>query len=340
MTFSTMAIIGAATFLPDQERSHFRFFAERPVRPRMVWLNRQIVWFPLVLIYLVVGVTVWVLAVVGSVYPLLERFTQPNFHVWVCADQLLGRAVCDAQNLRNPGSGDLSLLVRAALLDAVSRWHRRWIFVAGTCRHRHRLVWLDGCDVGQLANVCRIAGRSSAVGDLAPAPHWIAERSGWWPLTRLALSLVVPLAAIGASTIAFRVLQIPLVDPGVSLAHYASEVTPEASETAQMYRRAEGLIRMSAYPDRGSKSMTGRADHLAAQLAGVLPRYGGAAIYGAPIDSDTRKEWDERRAIAHDLKMLPWLAENQEPFRLALAATERPSCVFPLEPRGVYLWYL
>ena len=168
------------------------------------------------------------------------------------------------------------------------------------------------------------------------APHWIAERSGWWPLTRLALSLVVPLAAIGASTIAFRVLQIPLVDPGVSLAHYASEVTPEASETAQMYRRAEGLIRMSAYPDRGSKSMTGRADHLAAQLAGVLPRYGGAAIYGAPIDSDTRKEWDERRASRHDLKMLPWLAENQEPFRLALAATERPSCVFPLEPRGVH----
>ncbi len=339
VTFSTMAIIGAATFLPDQERSHFRFFAERPVRPRMVWLNRQIVWFPLVLIYLVVGVTVWVLAVVGSVYPLLERFTQPNFHVWVAPISF---------------SAGLFAMPRICVILVAA-------ILAYSCGQLCSMLFRGGIVAGFLslvlaATVIAWSGLMGAmsvnwlmsVGSLAVlllwvtwlrAPHWIAERSGWWPLTRLALSLVVPLAAIGASTIAFRVLQIPLVDPGVSLAHYASEVTPEASETAQMYRRAEGLIRMSAYPDRGSKSMTGRADHLAAQLAGVLPRYGGAAIYGAPIDSDTRKEWDERRAIAHDLKMLPWLAENQEPFRLALAATERPSCVFPLEPRGVYLWY-
>ena len=84
---------------------------------------------------------------------------------------------------------------------------------------------------------------------------------------------------------------------------------------------------MSAWP-RASNILTGRADYLAANLAGALPDF-----KNPPNDVTARKEWLELRAIPHDLNMLPWLEENEEPLKLALAATARPSCVFPLGPR-------
>ena len=71
------------------------------------------------------------------------------------------------------------------------------------------------------------------------APHWIAERSGWWPWTRLGLSLAVPLVGIGGATIAYRVLQIPLVEPGFSPAQFTADITPAARETAQRCLRAK-----------------------------------------------------------------------------------------------------
>src|SRR5262245_52254696 len=38
------SLMGSMVFLPDQERRHYRFFAEHNVPPRHVWLTRQLPW--------------------------------------------------------------------------------------------------------------------------------------------------------------------------------------------------------------------------------------------------------------------------------------------------------
>ncbi|MGH7134228.1 MAG: hypothetical protein ACREHD_00725, partial [Pirellulales bacterium] len=44
MTVLGFALLGACTFLSDQEARQFRFFAERGVAPGRVWLSRQLFW--------------------------------------------------------------------------------------------------------------------------------------------------------------------------------------------------------------------------------------------------------------------------------------------------------
>ncbi len=40
-------LLGASMFWSDQSRGQFQFFTEHGVRPRLVWLSRQLVcWFP------------------------------------------------------------------------------------------------------------------------------------------------------------------------------------------------------------------------------------------------------------------------------------------------------
>ena len=185
-----VAVIGACVFLSDQERSQFRYFAERPVRPRLVWLNRQCVWLSVIAALLVVGVPAWVASVFGDLR-LLGRQADIG--------QTVGR---DA--VRASFGGGLFELPTFALIAV-------FVLLAYSCGQLCSMAFRSGIIAGFMAVVLTGAVSFWAVlmGELgvdwrlavAPipffllfatwlrAPHWIGERSGLWPWARLAYRL-------------------------------------------------------------------------------------------------------------------------------------------------------
>ena len=116
----------------------------------------------------------------------------------------------------------------------------------------------------------------------------------------------MPLLTIGIATVTFRVVQIPLVEPGFSPAQFMAAVTPKARKTADMYLRAAETIDDAAWKE-----------------------HWGTTNPMEPAGEEDRKIW---RAL-RDKTELAWLSANQEPLKLALEATQRPDCVFRMAIR-------
>ncbi len=333
VALATMAIVGAAAFLSDQERSQFRFFAERPVRSRMVWLSRNVVWLPLALFYLLAGSVIWCWKVLESPVHLFGRFgeettpfgyllpiefdagvfSMPRICVVAVAAML---AYCCGQFCSMLfRSGILASFLALVLTAAVMAWS----------------ALMGRMNVSWLLSILPIAVSLLWITWLR-APHWIAEKTDRRAWTRLGLSIAVPAVGIALATIAYRVYQIPAVDPGFSVTDYLAHFTPAARETADMYLEAERLL-LELLRKRGPKFDSQRADLSAARYAGVIPRFGGI-----PPQGEARQEWLTQRALFLGRSFQPWLADNQEALKLTLAATARPECAFPLSTNQISLW--
>jgi len=318
-----VAIMGACVFMADQERSQFRFFAERPVRPRMVWANRHLVWLAIVAGFFTIAVLLWTVIVLDRWAPLTEPFL----------------------NVARPQDRHLSSFTGSCFQLPGGIAFAVFLFVAYSCGQLCSMLFRStiiagflGCILASFASSwCALMGAMGVnwLVSVAPlpvillavtwwwAPYWIGERGGWRLWTRLGLSLGVPLVALGVATAAYRVVQIPQVSPGFSLEQYLAADTPAARETGEMYLRAASMIRMEHFP-RGEDVVTGRGDVLAAEQAGRLPLQRAALGVGA---AERRQQL--LQAQPHAQNMLPWLEDNQEALNLALNATARPACILP-----------
>ncbi len=234
------AIMGGCVFLADQERSQFRFFAERPVRPLMVWLNRQVVWGTFIAILYLVATPLWVLWVFrGDVSVLFNPFHRPMPSPVLESNFFFSRSLATFPNW--------------AIFFA-------FVLLAYCCGQLCSMLFRSGIIAAFLALVLALAcclwvGLTSAVGvswmlSYAPlpitllvatwlrTPDWIGERAGWRPWARVTASLGLPAIAVILATIAFRVWQIPSYKLDFSPQDFQAGVTPQARETAEMYFRA------------------------------------------------------------------------------------------------------
>lgn len=315
------ALMGASTFYADQDRSQFRFFGERPVRPRMVWLNRLFVWGAVLVVFLAIATPLWVAVTLGDLTLLVKH---------------MDNSYVDGE--RTPGSFTGTLFQLPAVLSFAIL-----VSVAYASGQLCSMLLRSGIIAAFLGVVLAAAMLAWSVGmsalgvnwwlSIAPlpiimlwvtwlrAPHWIAERTGRWPWTRLGLSLAVPLLAVGIATASYRMFQIPRVAPGFSPEQFAAEVTPAARETTQLYLRAASMLdsRLWSAPHNPT---VGRGDYLVATMDGLLAT--------APhfVDIEARRDWLKTTVNPRRANMLAWLADNQVPLELALAATTRPSCAF------------
>jgi hypothetical protein len=315
-TIGIVALMGSCVFLADQERSQFRYFAERPVSARMVWLNRQCVWLGVVIAVLAVGVPLWVHAISGTLAPLTSPVSVRNLaglptgpaQFSGCIDQLPSWAFFAMCAALAYSCGQLcSMVFRSGIVAgfagivlslAVSVWIETTVEL--------RLNWLVTVAPIPMFLLWTTWWR---------APHWIGERTGWWSWARLGLSLVMPAMAIVVATATYRVFQIPWAEPGFSPVQYAAQVTPEARQTADMYLRAIDLLRATGSPIPLTNLPSGRTRS------------------SRPIGTYTGLGWETTVSEGQ----LEWLAQNQEPLKLILDATTRPTCVLPtrsLVPTG------
>ncbi|HVU88826.1 MAG TPA: hypothetical protein VHD36_16000, partial [Pirellulales bacterium] len=322
------ALMGASTFYADQERSQYRFFGERPVRPRMVWLNRLSVWGTVIFLFLAVATPLWVAVIFKDLSLLVDHID----HSYVYNERTPGSFTGTLFQLPailtlavlvslTYASGQLcSMLLRSGIIAAFMGVILAAVMVAWS-------VGMSALGVNWLISIAPLPLIMLWVTWLR-APHWIAERSGWWPWTRLGLSLAVPILAVGIATASFRILQIPVVEPGFSPEQYVDQVTPAARETAQMYLRAASMVDSRLW--EGGDPSVGRGDHLVAGLAGLLD----TAPYFHEISA--RRDWIRSFANPRQKNMLAWLEANREPLKLALETTARTSCAF--DRSGEHLW--
>jgi hypothetical protein len=307
-TIGIVALMGSCVFLADQERSQFRYFSERPVSARMVWLNRQCVWLGVVIAVLAIGVPLWTKSATGTLTPLTNPVNLRNLaglpagtaQFFGCIDQLPSWAFFAVYAVLAYSCGQLcSMLFRSGIVAgfagivlslAVSAW------VGVTVELR--LNWLVTLAPIPVFLLWATWWR---------APHWIGERTGWWPWTRLGLSLAVPAMVVVAATATYRVAQIPRVDPGFSPVEYAAQVTPEARQTGEMYLRAADLLRVSS-PSLPSVILTSGQGGSSTTIGAILSLEPDATV------------WQDQ---------LEWLSQNQESLQLILDASARPTCVLP-----------
>ncbi|HVC99154.1 MAG TPA: hypothetical protein VND64_36155 [Pirellulales bacterium] len=250
-----LALMGGCVFQADQRGENFRFFAERGISPRTVWLSRQTVWLTMLLLTppLLMFVDLCI------VWQAWQAVTPINFHA---SENLWVRSL--VENLRLVGlrmdidashraqylrlNFDSSNLVGAGLVLAMtysagqlaSMYIRRGIIAC------FGGLWLAGMLFAWAGLMLKIG--APWPWSIAPiplvllfatwlrAPDWLLERKDWRARTRAAASLLVPTSAMFAAVAVFRVVEVPSApSPTVE---FESPATPEALETAAMYRRA------------------------------------------------------------------------------------------------------
>lgn len=211
----TGPLLASCTFLSDQWGAGLGFLAERGVRPRLVWLSRQLVWFPAVL--------VWV-GVVGLAVAITSRETATEI-VPLAVAMALGLAILVFS------AGQLcSMLFRSGVIAAfftfvltgvlygwaalMDFWGLNWIWA---------LVPIP--PVLLLATWLR-------------APGWLLQRKSLRSWLATAGVLLLLSAALLTAVPVVRVCEYPLVDPGFSPEEYDRPITAEQQATVDLYRRA------------------------------------------------------------------------------------------------------
>ncbi len=233
-------LLGASVFLGDQQRRRFRFFAEQGVRPRYVWLSRQVICIMPVLL------------LTAAVLPLFLFGNDDLFYAW-------GRGLREGAYWRSDvpetgillgdssqvamlfgcvglayASGQLcSMLLRSGVLAAVFGL----VLTAVLCGWASLMVAL-GVNLGwSLAPIPLVL----LLATWLRAPDWILERNSLRAWFRVGVSLLVPAAVLLTAVPLYRVHQIAEVSPGFSPEAYARPITAEQRATVEMYQRASDL---------------------------------------------------------------------------------------------------
>ena len=279
------ALMGAATFLADNERRSVRFLAERGVRARHIWLARELAWLA--------ALAVWILIMSVIAFGLQGGGQAPGLGaaIFLAATALLTVAGFACGQLA-------SMLIRSGIIAATVA-----VVLVVVCIAWAVLMRLSGINLLWSVFPIPIA---MFVATWLHAPDWLLERNTWRGWLKVGAALVVPLTALVVAVPLYRIHQIPDVSPGFSPEAYARSIKPSkaAEETANMYvaaahllnkprRRADG-DNPARPPDAGDLAyLHANAEALALALeAGQRPEW---SFYGVndPII------WDNSEPLAH-----------------------------------------
>ncbi len=224
-------LLGSFTFLGDQRRRNYRFFAERGISPRTIWLSRVWPW----------------LVISPCIYVLLALLISPIFFAWPW-DQtqwgtrpdisptllyLLGYVVLGVC------AGQLcSMFFRSGILAGLFG-----LVLGGILGLWAGLMWLWG--INWLWSVAPIPV-ALLLAIWLRAPDWVLERNklrAWlWPV----LVLVAPMITLCTIVPFHRAYQFPEVDPGFSIDEFVRPLMPEEQATRNLFEQAEQIIDQSA----------------------------------------------------------------------------------------------
>jgi len=226
-TLIFIPLLCSFTFLADQGQKKYRFFAERGIGPRLVWLSRLwpwllivIIWFALYVIFFTAYLWDWQNPSTPSTQRYL--FSIPWYLLGYLALSICVGQFCSMFFRSGIPAGVFSLVITAIL----SFWAAlMWMWA---------INWL--WSVVPIPLVLLLA-------TWLRAPDWVLERKG--PRTWLRPGLVVAVPAIILLTAVpfYRVYQIPVVDPGFSVAEFTRPPTPEERATRELFIKASEKIR-------------------------------------------------------------------------------------------------
>ncbi len=269
-------LVGSCVFLADKQGYGFRFLAERGVRPRHVWLSRQAVWIAAALVWAALAL------------PFFTREERGDPKALTVSGLLLGFAVVAYASGQFCSmffkSGILAGFLGLVLTGFVCSWAGLMSFL--------QTSWL--WSVAPIPLILLFA-------TWLRTPHWLLERNDWRAWLRAGASVLVPVGALLVAVCAYRVYQIPLVDPGFSPQQFARPATAEERATLQLYRQAAAVhVPISEFM---RESETPAEETLA---------------YPDPALAD----WE-----------VEWLEANEDSLKLAIEASGRPACDF-FDPLG------
>ncbi|HEY2839649.1 MAG TPA: hypothetical protein VGJ26_10890, partial [Pirellulales bacterium] len=323
LLMGVVTLMGSVAFLADHQGRRFRYFSERPVNPRLVWLSRQWSWLGVIAVWLLMAVPIW-LAVVFRVR--LFKHLAEDIRIW---DLPFWRSRSLAEGLQR-FSGRLNqlpvwLLLGYFMLLAFSTGQLGSIFLRSGV-----LACVLGIVLSALAFVWVACMESLGVSWLlaaAPIPliallvswirmsDWFGERTGPRVWIRAGLSIVLPVAAMIGTMAACRVALVPDVSPGFSLQEYAAEVTPEARETAALYLR-------------GADMMTG-VNRSSVRRFSAVPY---VPYVASRNHIQTNETADERKAAYEQdfAAWQSWVADNRAALDLFMQTSKHKDCALPL----------
>jgi hypothetical protein len=228
-------LLGTFTFLGDQRRRNYRFFAERGIGPRTVWLSRMWPW-------LVIGPCVLALLTVLFIpifyswrWEIQSWLALPEIspNLWLLLSYFV-LSVCAGQLC--------SMFFRSGLLAGLFG-----LVLGGVVGFWAALMWL--WDINWMWSIAPIPV-ALILATWLRAPDWLLDRNrprAWlWPVMVLVVPAIILLTAVPL----YRVYQIPAVDPGFSVEEFTRPLTPEEEATCRILVRAIDLIE---WPPRDKK---------------------------------------------------------------------------------------
>ncbi|HEX7379372.1 MAG TPA: hypothetical protein VF278_19775, partial [Pirellulales bacterium] len=225
LTVLGFALLGASTFLSDQERRQFRFFAERGVSPRRLWFSRQLFWGGAALslaAVLFLAERLWaslVLASPNEAERLLKLtgwvFEPLNYLVWVALAFAAGQAC--SMFLQ---SGVLAATLGVVFAGLLAGW----------------MALIHALDIGLWWSVAPLAAALFAATWLR-SNDWLVERHTWRSWAPAILAPLATFAALLVAVPAYRVWEIPA--PVMAL-----EISPRPKPSAEAAFAASRLQRL------------------------------------------------------------------------------------------------
>ncbi len=207
--------LGASVFWSDQQGQQYRFFTEHGVRPRLVWLSRQ----------LVRGAVLAGIAAMAGVTLLFERPEERGLPA-----AALGLAV-----LMFAAGQVCSIFIRSGIVAIFSAVLCSVVLFGWTMFLNELGVWWVVSSLPLPFIFCWVTWLY--------APKWIQERTAWRVRIATAASLVVPLLGVVGVTAVYRVYEIPAIATTFDTSIVTTPVSAEAKKTAQMYAEASSLLR-------------------------------------------------------------------------------------------------
>jgi ABC-type transport system involved in multi-copper enzyme maturation permease subunit len=275
LALAGVPLMGACVFLADQRGHGFRFFAERGIRPGHVWLSRHLVWMAVLFC--------WTLLVFMTTLAFLDPPAREPQHAVVILGYVFGLAILGYT------AGQLcSMFLRSGILAGFFS-----LVLSGVLCGWAWLMWF--LQVPWTWSVVPIP-LALLLATWLRAGGWLLERDTLRAWLGPILALMVPAVAVLTAVPAYRVYQIPAVDPGFSPEEFARPATAEERETFQMYYRASLMYVPREAPKRAPD----------------------VASESAPPESEAER-------TARDAA---WIKANQEAIGLMLTASRRPTCDF------------
>ena len=259
----SVPLAGGSVFLADQRRRSFRFLTERGVHPRHVWISRHPVWVLAVLLWMAVLVLPWAVVLTLSwmadpaAYldaidaPMQRKVVELAFMGGVCLAYVACAYTVGQLSSMFFGSGLLAGFFALLLSGGLWCWSVLMLLLG--------VPWI--WSIAPIPIVLLVA-------TWLRTPHWMLERNGPKGWFSTATWLVGTTGLLLAAVLAYRVYEVPEVDPGFSIQGFTEPGTSEARVTADMYRRAHDLLLPIASPQGQAEEET-KEENLARRKAWI-----------------------------------------------------------------------